>query len=97
MNAIEKKRMMMEAEMQLKALKKINKWKLGAISFSTIGVALTYAGMAGDSRHIYLGILGIICIIAGIVAALLLNLGLRNGRRNVEKILNVMDGKSHEV
>lgn len=91
MNANEKKRMMKEAEMQIKALKKINKWKLYAIAFSTVGVALTYAGMAGNSRHLCLGILGIILIIAGITAAFLLNLGLRNGRRNVEKILRVVE------
>lgn len=90
MNANEKKRMVEEAQMQLKALKKINKWRLYAIAFSTIGVALTYAGMAGDSRHLCLGILGIILIILGITAAFLLNLGLRNGRRNVEKILSAV-------
>lgn len=91
MNANEKKRMMKEAEMQLEALKKINKWKLYAIAFSAIGVALTYAGMAGDSRHLFLGIPGIIFIIAGTAAAFLLNLGLRNGRRNVERILNAVE------
>ncbi len=91
MNANEKKRMMKEAEMQIKALKKIDKWKLGAIAFSTIGVALTYAGMAGDSRHLFLGILGIILIIVSMAAAFLLNLGLRNGRRNIEKILNAVE------
>ena len=90
MNANEKKRMMKEAEMQLKALKIINKWKLGAIALSTIGVALTYAGMAGNNRHLYLGIPGIILMVTSVIAALLLNLGLRNGRRNVEKILNVV-------
>lgn len=90
MNANEKKRMVKEAEMQLEALKKINKWRLYAIAFSTIGVALTYAGMAGDSRHLCLGILGIILIILGITAAFLLNLGLRNGRRNIEKILSAV-------
>lgn len=91
MNAAEKKRMMIEAELQLKALKKINKWKWSAIALSTIGVALTYAGMAGDSRHLCLGIPGIILIITGVIVALLLNLGLRNGRQNVEKILNAVE------
>lgn len=91
MNANEKKRMMEEAGMQLKALKRINKWKLYAIAFSTIGVALTYAGMAGENNHLCLGICGIILIIVGIIAAFTLNLGLRNGRRNVEKILNAVE------
>ena len=90
MNANEKKRMTKEAEMQLKALKKINRWKLYAMAFSAIGVALTYAGTAGESSHLGLGICGIILIIVGIIAALILNLGLRNGRRNVEKILDAV-------
>lgn len=96
MNAIEKKRMMREAELQMEALKKINVWKLIAIAFSTIGVAVTYAGLAGQSRHIFLGILGIVIILVSMLAALLLNLGLRNGRKNVEKILNIVD-KKYEV
>lgn len=91
MNAEDRKKMIIEAEMQIKALKKINVWKLIAIAFSTIGMALTYAGMAGTERHIFLGILGIILMIVSFIAALLLNLGLKNGRKNVEKILNMAD------
>lgn len=91
MNADNKKKLMLEAELQLKALKKINIWKLAAIAFSTIGVALTYAAFAGNSRNIFLGILGIILTVVSLMAALLLNHGLRNGRKNVEKILNAID------
>lgn len=90
-NDMEKKRMMTEAQMQIRALEKINKWKVGALALSTIGVALTYAGLAGESRHLFLGILGIIFIITGIGAAFFLITGLRNGRRNVEKILDAME------
>lgn len=91
MNVDNRKKLMLEAELQLKALKKINIWKLAAIAFSTIGVALAYAGFAGSSRNIFLGILGIILTLVCLMAALLLNHGLRNGRKNVEKILNAID------
>ncbi len=91
MNAVEKKRLSKEAEMQVKALKKINQWKNIAVAISAIGVAITYAGMAGAERNTFLGILGIIVIVVGIVSAIVINLGLKNGRRNVEKILNVLD------
>lgn len=91
MNAVEKKRLSKEAEMQVKALKKINQWKNIAVAISAIGVAITYAGMASAERNTFLGILGIIVIVVGIVSAIVINLGLKNGRRNVEKILNVLD------
>lgn len=91
MNVIERERLSNEAQMQLKSLKKIEIWKNTAIALSTLGVALTYAGLAGTGRNIFLGIPGVIIIIAGLGSALVLNLGLKNGRRNVEKILNVLD------
>ncbi|MCI9645237.1 MAG: hypothetical protein HFH40_00215 [Lachnospiraceae bacterium] len=90
MDAKEKKRLSKEAQMQLSALKTINKWKTLALALSAIGVALTYAGMAGTARNLPLGILGIAAILIGAVCAIILNLGLRNGRRNVEKMLDAI-------
>jgi len=90
MNAIEKKRLSKEAEMQLSALKRINQWKTLALALSAIGVALTYAGMAGAARNLPLGILGIATILIGAASAIVLNLGLKNGRRNVEKMLDAI-------
>lgn len=97
MNAVEKRSLSIEAEMQINALKKISIWRTIAVVFSTIGVAVTYAGMAVGDRPMILGILGIILIIVSAGCAILLNLGLRNGRKNVEKILNILDKKTYEV
>ena len=93
MNTTEKIRLSNETQMQLKALKKIEVWKNIAIALSTLGVALTYAGMAGNSRNIFLGIPGVIIILAGLISALILNLGLKNGRRNVKKMLRILEGE----
>lgn len=93
MNAIKRKNLSIEAQMQLKALEKINVWKNCAIAVSTIGVAVTYAGLAGASRSLFLGILGVIIIVLGLGSAMVFNLGLKNGRRNVEKMLAVLDTK----
>lgn len=90
MNAMEKNRLSKEAEMQVKALKRINSWKNIALILSAVGVVLAYNGIS-DGRSLVLGILGIIIIVAGALCAILLNLGLKNGRRNVEKILHVLD------
>lgn len=91
MNAVEKEKISKEAEMQIKALKTINLWKTIAIAVSTLGVAAAYAGIAGTSRSLFLGILGVIIMLIGLVSALILNLGLKNGRRNVEMMLNILD------
>ena len=91
MNAIEKDSLLTEAKMQINALKKINEWKRLAMIISTIGIAIAYAGIAGTPSHLFLGILGIFLTLAGAVAAVVTNLGLKNGRRNVEKMIHVID------
>ena len=91
MNAIEKESLLTEAKMQIKALKKINEWKRLAMIVSTIGIAVAYAGIAGNPSHLFLGVLGIFLTLAGAGAAIVTNLGLKNGRRNVEKMIHVID------
>ena len=48
MNVIDKRKLSKEAEMQIKALKKINRWKIIALAVSTLGVAAAYAGFAAS-------------------------------------------------
>ena len=45
-------------------------------------------------RNLFLGIPGIIVILLSAVSAIILNLGIKNGRRNVEKMLNVLNRES---
>ena len=97
MNVNEKERLSKEAGMQIAALKKIRVWRTVAIALSTLGVAAVYANMAGESGNLVCGILGISLIVVSIVCAAVLNLGLKNGRRNVEKILNVLERKTYGV
>lgn len=91
MNVLEKDSLLTEAKMQIKALKKINEWKRLAIIVSTIGVAIAYASIAGTPSHLFLGILGIFLTLAGAALAIITNLGLKNGRRNVEKMIHIID------
>lgn len=93
MNAVQKRNILIEAQMQLNALKKINLWKNIAIAISTLGVATVYAGIAGFGHCLFLSVLGVIIIISGLSGALVLNLGIRNGKRNVEKMLAALDMK----
>ena len=91
MDAAEKKRLTKEANMQLSALKRINQWKTFALALSAVGVALTYASMAGVDKNWALGFPGIAAILIGAAGAVVLNLGLKNGRRNVEKMLDAIE------
>ncbi|MCI7099581.1 MAG: hypothetical protein MR966_11925 [Lachnospiraceae bacterium] len=91
MNAAEKSNLSREAQMQMNALKKISRWRNIAIALSTLGAALIYAGFAGTDRNLFLGIPGIIVILLSAVSAIILNLGIKNGRRNVEKMINILN------
>lgn len=92
MNIQEKNRLSQEARLQMKALDQINRWKMIALFVSAVGAAFVYAGFAGIQRNLFLGIPGILLIIGGFVSAAVFNLGIKNGRRNVEKMLNLLNG-----
>ena len=90
MNVSDKRMVAEEAKMQMKALKKIGRWKNIAVAFSAAGVAAVYAGFAGAERNLVLGIIGAAVITVSIGTALVLNLGIRNGKRNVKKMLDLL-------
>ena len=68
----------------MKALGQIERWKKTALALSAVGVAFLYAGIGGQKENIFFSILGISLLFAGVGSAAVLNLGLRNGKRNVE-------------
>lgn len=78
--------------MQKQALHKISLWKNIAVAVSTLGIAMLYAGAAGADKNLYLCILGIIVMAVSLICGLVLNLGMKNGKRNVEKIIAVLEG-----
>lgn len=91
MNVAERNWLSREAALQMKALGQIDRWKNTALALSAIGVAFLYAGFGGQGANLFFGISGILLILAGVGSAAVLNLGLRNGKRNVEKILNRLE------
>lgn len=91
MNIQERNRLSREAALQTKALERIDRWRKMALALSAIGVAFIYAGFAGKMENLYFGILGVFLILAGAGSAAVFNLGIRNGKRNVEKILNLLE------
>ncbi len=97
MNVAERKRLSREAALQTRALGQIDRWKKIALALSATGVAFIYAGFAGQSENLFLGISGIVLSLTGLGSASVFNLGIRNGKRNVEKILDLlgMDDSCH--
>lgn len=94
MNGKEQKRLMEEAARQMVALKTIAMWKYMAIGLSAIGAAGTYVGFWGNRSIPVLGGTGIALALTGLAGAMILNLGLKNGRRNVNKILAALDKRN---
>ncbi|MCI8376611.1 MAG: hypothetical protein HFI29_14460 [Lachnospiraceae bacterium] len=94
MNAIEKNRLSQEAGLQIKALKQIGRWKTFALAVSAAGIAFVYTGFSGTGGNLVCTIAGFFLLFAGTVCAVILNLGLKNGRRNVEKMLHLLEGEA---
>lgn len=97
MNIIKKKQLLAEAKMQTKALENLKKWFRNFIGFSTIGLVITYYGIQGSGVRFAFGIFGIITIIVCILAAIIINMGIKNGKLNVEKILELAERKKTSV
>ncbi len=83
-NRAERSALLEEARMQTMALKRIQRWLHIAILISTAGAGLIFYGLQGTAAWT---VLGIAVLALGLLAAILINYGLRNGRRNVEHIL----------
>lgn len=82
-----------EAEQQLKALKMIGRWRTLALALSAVGVVLAYVGFTGAHASLALKICGIVLVILGFIGAAVLNLGIKNGRSNVGKLIREIEKK----
>ena len=91
MKAEEKKQMMYEAEMQNKMLLNLSKWFRNAMILSSIGVVIAYYGLTGSGAKFAFGIFGILFTVICFIACILINLGIRNGRKNVTHILELIN------
>lgn len=87
----EKNKMLNEAHMQTKALKKLEKWLRNSIAFSTVSFVIAYWGVQGENIRFTLGIISSIFTLLSVISAIIINLGIRNGKRNVEKIFKLVE------
>lgn len=80
-----------EATMQLKMIKNLERWFRLLIAMSGIGIVLVWWSFQTSSGKIVSGISGGVVAAAAFLAALLVNRGITNGRKNVAKILGVVE------
>ena len=88
--------LMQEAKRQSEALKMIGRWRTIGFVVAAVGAVLLYNGLTGVGRSIPLIVLGTVVVAVGMAAAILCDMGIRNGRRNVEKILDAAQGESSQ-
>ena len=88
--------LMQEAKQQSQALKTIGRWRTIGFVVAAVGAVLLYNGLTGAGRSIPLIAIGTVIVAAGMAAAILCDMGIRNGRRNVEKILDAAQGGSSQ-
>ena len=88
--------LMQEAKRQSQALKMIGRWRTIGFVVAAVGAVLLYNGLTGAGRSIPLIAFGTVVVAVGMAAAILCDMGIRNGRRNVEKILDAAQGGSSQ-
>ena len=89
-------RLMQEAKRQSQALKMIGRWRTIGFVAAAVGAVLLYNGLTGAGRNVPLIAFGTVVVAIGIAAAILCDMGIRNGRRNVEKILDAAQRESSQ-
>lgn len=80
-----------EARRQSQALKSISRWRSAAFIIAAVGAVLIYGGVVRESLRTPLIAAGAVITALGLAAAILCDMGIRNGRKNVEKILDAAE------
>lgn len=78
--------------MQTAAIQKIKVWLRLAYSAATVGFLLGWWGIYG-SGPFAVGVLGVVLLVAGVLLAVPIKIGVTNAEKNVERILAAVEGK----
>lgn len=81
-----------EARSQTLAIQQLQLWLRLAYSALALAVLLGYWGLSGR-QHLVLGIAGSVLAVLFFAVVVVLRTGIRNGRRNVEAMLKVLEGE----
>ncbi|MBR2812237.1 MAG: hypothetical protein IKD69_12745 [Solobacterium sp.] len=91
MSKEKKKALIEEAQMQSKALQRIGQWRTIALFLAAVGVVFAWLGFSRTDIHWIVGVFGILMTVISFLLALVFNIGIRNGNRNVQKILDAAE------
>ena len=80
-----------EARKQSEALRSISRWRSIAFIIAAVGAALIYGGVVRSAMRTPLIAIGAVITALGLAAAVVCDMGIRNGRKNVEKILDAAE------
>lgn len=94
MDSEKKEVLCIEAQMQTKMIKNLMKWFRFLLGLSATGIVLMWWGIDNGRVHIIAEISGILFIIICLASACIIAKGVRNGRKNIAKIL--LAAESHK-
>ena len=80
-----KQQLLDEAQQQKKALAMMGRWRNGLFVLTT---TLMVLAVFGFRKSVVMGVVAVALAVVSFVLLLLVNLSIRNGHRNVEKILD---------
>lgn len=81
-----------EIEFQTKMLNNLKKWIRNLIIISSIGIVLAYWGLAVQSKMPFtiLGVVGIMITVVSVILCVVIGLGMKRGKENVDKIIQLV-------
>ena len=85
------KELTVEASLQAKEIKKLEKWLRMFLSVSSIFLVTAYWGIQGKGIRFAAGVTGIILTAACFLLAAIINLGIKKGRENIRRMLNLAE------
>lgn len=85
------KELTVEASLQAKEIKKLEKWLRMFLSVSSIFLVTAYWGIQGKGIRFAAGVTGIILTAACFLLAAVINLGIKKGRENIRRMLNLAE------
>ena len=85
------KELTVEASLQAKEIKKLEKWLRMFLAVSSIFLVTAYWGIQGNGLRFAAGVTGIILTAACFLLAAVINLGIKKGRENIRRMLNLAE------
>lgn len=92
MAAQTKQQQLKEIEYQTKMLDNLKKWIRNLIILSSVGVVIAYWALKLQEGLVYniIGVISVILIVICIVLCVVIGLAFKNGKANVEKIIQLV-------